>query len=331
MTMYRYFFFNIWISIGIRRALAPVGARWTALVLGHHDAHVALLFHDSTGTAVSASGTGMMKDDVGGLVVGRVSRRADGFQRSTTLRRSTGGCKKVHPWEYGVIRAEEASGQEARRSVAESRGEVPRLEWENRRSRRRSGHASGVGKSASNGREAILPLEGHFCGRLRMMMMMVVIVARHVFLSGARRRVFRRFALVLVVSGRRSFRICLVGVDSAVVAFRLRIVVVIDELLDGSENVSVAPVQRWFERGSFGLREKSGQSIQRDSLARCFRLTSAAATTSRIQSRSVVVYIRQLELCPIGWQFRLVCWLDQRKTQQTVDVMNSIRPGIWAE
>lgn len=139
----------------------------------------------------------------------------------------------------------------------------------------------------------------------------VVIVARDVLLPATGRRMLRRFALVLgAVSGRwmSSFQIGLVGVDgAAVVAFRLRIVVVVDELLDGSEDVSVAPVQRRFECGPFGLREESGQSIQRHSLAGGFRLTSA--TTGCLQCRPVVVDIRQLELCPIGWhqQFRLVC------------------------
>jgi hypothetical protein len=75
------------------------------------------------------------------------------------------------------------------------------------------------------------------------MVMVVVIVTRYVFLTGSGRRMFRRFALVLMVSGRRSFHVCLVGVDGAVVAFRLRIIIVIDELFDGSENVSVAPFQ----------------------------------------------------------------------------------------
>lgn len=144
-----------------------------------------------------------------------------------------------------------------------------------------------------------------------LVVVVVVIVARDVLLPAAGRRMLRRFALVLgAVSGRwmSSFQIGLVGVDgAAVVAFRLWIVVVVDELLDGSEDVSVAPVQRRFECGPFGLREESGQSIQRHSLAGGFRLTSAA--TGRLQCRPVVVDIRQLELCPIGWhqQFRLVC------------------------
>ena len=84
-----------------------------------------------------------------------------------------------------------------------------------------------------------------------MLMMVVVTVARNRFLSPG--MIVGRFAFVLSRSSS-PFRI-IGGVGATL---RLRVVVVIDELLDGPQDVAIAPVQRRFQRCSFCLREKFG-------------------------------------------------------------------------
>ena len=80
---------------------------------------------------------------------------------------------------------------------------------------------------------------------------MLRVVSRRQFLAVARRRI-GRFAFLtaqLCADRRRSL------------AFGLWVIVMVDELFDGSQDIAIAPVERGTESIALDLRKKSCQSV----------------------------------------------------------------------